>query len=272
MGGTEAVIGDSIMASGDRPRRPGRRAGARAGLPSPIPKAVGLGKDSSRECIRQQEGNRDGTERALTRLRARRFVGRRLSAGAAGHLPPNPGRSKKMRHQRPKRLLTLLLALPLLAMPAIASAERIQASLIGYEEVPSVSTVASGDFKAQISPDGQTIDYELTYSGLQAPVQQAHIHVAQLSVNGSIVIWLCQTNTPFIDPTNRAPVCPQQGTVRGTITSANVIAGSMTSQQLKAGGLAEVIAAIRAGAAYANVHTSLSPGGEIRAQIHASQK
>ena len=53
-----------------------------------------------------------------------------------------------MRHQRPKRLLTLLLALPLLAMPAIASAERIQASLIGYEEVPSVSTVARGDFNA----------------------------------------------------------------------------------------------------------------------------
>jgi len=43
MGGTEAVIGDSIMASGNRPRRSGRRAGARAGLPSPIPKAVGLG-------------------------------------------------------------------------------------------------------------------------------------------------------------------------------------------------------------------------------------
>jgi len=73
-------------------------------------------------------------------------------------------------------------------MPAIASAERIKASLIGYEEVPSVSTVARGDFNAQISPNDQSIDYELTYSGLQASVQQAHIHVAQLSVNGSIVI------------------------------------------------------------------------------------
>src|SRR5215468_5348198 len=230
MGGTEAVIGDSIMASGNRPRRSGRRAGARAGLPSPIPKAVGLGKDSSRERTRQQEGNRDGTERAPTRLRARRFVGRSLSTGAAAHLPPNPGRSKKMRHQRPKRLLTLLLALPLLAMPPIASAERIKASLIGYDEVPSVSTVALGDFNAQISPNDQSIDYELTYSGLQASVQQAHIHVAQLSVNGSIVIWLCQTATPFLDPTGHAPQCPQAGTVTGTITSANVIAGSMPAQ------------------------------------------
>jgi len=187
-------------------------------------------------------------------------------------ISPNPGRSKKMRRQRPKRLLTLLLALPLLAMPAIASAERIQASLIGYEEVPSVSTVAKADFNAQISPDGQSIDYELTYSGLQGTVQQAHIHVAQLSVNGSIVIWLCHTASPFIDPTGLAPVCPQQGTVRGTITKANVIAGSITSQQLTASDLAEVIAAIRAGAAYANVHTNLSPGGEIRGQISASRK
>jgi hypothetical protein len=41
----------------------------------------------------------------------------------------------------------------------------------------------------------------------------------------------------------------------------------MAPQQLTAGDLAEVIRAIRAGAAYANVHTDLSPGGEIRGQI-----
>ena len=177
-----------------------------------------------------------------------------------------------MRHSRPKRLLTLLLTLPLLAVPAVASAERIQTSLTGYEEVPVVSTPASGEFRGQISPDGTSIDYELSYSGLNGTVQQGHIHVAQLSVNGSIVIWLCQTATPFLDPTGHAPQCPQSGTVTGTITSANVIAGSMAPQQLTAGDLAEVIAAIRAGAAYANVHTNLSPGGEIRGQIGASSR
>jgi hypothetical protein len=90
-----------------------------------------------------------------------------------------------------------------------------------------------------ISRDNQAIDYELTYSGLQGTVQQAHIHVAQLSVNGSIVT--------------------------GIITAANVIAASNASQQIAAGELAEVIAAIRAGVAYANVHTTpLSPRGEVR--------
>ena len=90
-------------------------------------------------------------------------------------------------------------------MPAVASAERIQATLTGYEEAPAVSTVASGEFRAMISRDNQAIDYELTYSGLQGTVQQAHIHVAQLSVNGSIVIWLCQTAaTPA---PARCPLC-----------------------------------------------------------------
>jgi hypothetical protein len=46
----------------------------------------------------------------------------------------------------------------------------------------------------------------------------------------------------------------------------------MAPQQLTTGDLAEIIAAIRAGAAYANVHTNLSPGGEIRGQIRASHR
>src|SRR5215468_3993992 len=177
-----------------------------------------------------------------------------------------------MRLSRSQRLLTFLFTLQLAAVPAVASAERIQAALTGYEEVPAVNTVASGEFRAKISPDGQTIEYELSYSGLQGTVQQAHIHVAQLSVNGSIVIWLCQTAAPFLDPTSKAPQCPPSGTVTGTITPANVIAGSMAPQQLTAGDLADVIAAIRAGAAYANVHTNLSPGGEIRGQVQGSSR
>jgi hypothetical protein len=61
--------------------------------------------------------------------------------------------------------------------------------------VPAVSTPASGEFKASISPDDGLIEYELSYSGLVGTVQQAHIHFGQPAVNGSIVIWLCQTAT-----------------------------------------------------------------------------
>jgi len=93
-------------------------------------------------------------------------------------------------------------------------------------------------------------------------------------VNGSIVIWLCQTTTTPAPPAvaGLTPFCPQSGSVSGTITAANVIAAATTSQLITAGELDEVIAAIRAGVAYANVHaTPLNPGGEIRGQIQADK-
>jgi len=170
-----------------------------------------------------------------------------------------------------KRLGSLIAVMAgLLVTATMANAERIEADLTGFEEVPSVSTLASGEFLARISRDEESIEYVLRYRGLQGTVTQGHIHIAQLSVNGSIVIWLCQTGTNK-DPTNLSSQCSAgketEAVVTGKITSANVIDGSMAPQQLTAGDLAEVIRAIRAGAAYANVHTDLSPGGEIRGQI-----
>jgi CHRD domain len=159
----------------------------------------------------------------------------------------------------------------LVAIATLATAEQIGALLTGYEESPSVSTTGTGEFTATIAPDGDTIFYSETFSGLQGTVTQSHIHVGQLGVNGSVVIFLCQTAANS-DPTGLAPQCPQEGSVSGTITAANVIAGATASQQLVAGDLAAVITAIRAGAAYANIHTTPSPGGEIRGQIRIIAK
>lgn len=151
-----------------------------------------------------------------------------------------------------------------LAAPSAFADDTIRAKLTGYQEVPSVSTVAKGEFAAEVAEDGLSFDYELTFSGLQGQVVMSHIHFGQGSVNGSIIIWLCGTTT------NPGPAgtqsCPQSGTISGTITSANVVAGA-TTQQLGAGEFAEALAAMRAGVAYANVHTTISPGGEIRGQL-----
>jgi CHRD domain len=154
---------------------------------------------------------------------------------------------------------------------------RLRATLIGYDEVPSVSTGAMGRFRAEIADDEQSIDYTLSYDGIASIVNQSHIHFAQKSVNGVIVVWLCQgaTRAPaavaLITP--ECPAAPG-GMVSGTITSANVVAqvaGSAgAAQQINQGELAEVIAAIRAGRAYANLHSSVSPGGEIRGQIRTN--
>jgi len=173
-----------------------------------------------------------------------------------------------------KKLAITAAVLAAFAAATTARAEQVRATLIGYEEVPVVSTVASGDFVGTISKDDLAIDYQLTYSGLQGNVLQAHIHVAQPGVSGSIVIWLCQTAAQPAPAAVSAltPTCPQAGTVSGQITAANVIAGSTVSQQLAAGELDEVLAAIRGGVAYANVHTTLSTPGEIRGQLKASSR
>jgi hypothetical protein len=161
------------------------------------------------------------------------------------------------------------------ALGVASGDDKIRARLTGYEEVPPVSTVASGKFEARISSDESLIQYELSYSGLQGTVQQAHIHFAQKAVNGSIVIWLCQTaTTPAPGAVaGLTPFCPQSGTVTGQITAANVVAAGTVSQQIVAGELAEVIAAIHARRAYVNVHsTPLTPGGEIRGQVQADDE
>jgi hypothetical protein len=153
----------------------------------------------------------------------------------------------------------------LVAFPAFADRDtEIRTPLTGFEEVPSVSTRARGELYLRIDGTKEFVNYELTYSNLQGQVRQAHIHFAQTGVNGPIVVWLCGTSfNPGPDGTQP---CPQSGTVRGMITASNVLASPAT-QLLAAGELSEVISAMMSGAAYANVHTDLAPGGEIRGQL-----
>ena len=54
------------------------------------------------------------------------------------------------------------------------------------------------------------------------------------------------------------------GSITGTITPANVVAP--VAQGFDPGDLAPVVKAIRAGVAYANMHTAKFPGGGIRGQ------
>lgn len=148
--------------------------------------------------------------------------------------------------------------------------DNIRARLSGFQEVPVVSTVATGRFAAEISRDEQSIDWALSYTALQGDVLQAHIHVAQKDVNGVIVIWLCgtgATGTSLAGPAGTQTCTPGSGEFSGTARAENVVAPTPAPQQILAGELAEVIRAIRAGLAYVNVHTNLSPGGEIRGQV-----
>ena len=154
--------------------------------------------------------------------------------------------------------------LAVLAVGSYAGAEggkqNVKADLNGFLEVPSVSSTGTGSFEAEIDEDAGTISYTLTYSGLEgSSTLFAHIHLGQRSVNGGVSAFLCGGGgKPVCDPTSDS--------VSDTILPADVI--GPTAQGIAAGEFAELVAAIRAGRAYANVHTNKHPGGEIRGQIN----
>lgn len=127
--------------------------------------------------------------------------------------------------------------------------------MTSYQEVPSVSTSGRGRFEAKIK--GSTIEYKLTYSGLSTAAAAAHIHLGQIGANGGIAAFLCGGGGK--------PACPASGTVSGTIVASDVIGPA--TQGIAPGEIAELIAALRAGVTYANVHTSNFPAGELRGQI-----
>lgn len=167
-------------------------------------------------------------------------------------------------------LLTLALTGSVLAVTyAQGGPTRVRAELQGLNEVPAVSTPASGRFRAVIDERGERVSYELSYSNLQADVLMSHIHIRQPDVNGGIMLWLCGTSS------NPGPagtqVCPgpRDGVVTGEFTAADV--QLVMTQGIAPGEFAEVIQAIRNGIAYVNVHTQQSPGGEIRGQVRPGQ-
>jgi len=154
------------------------------------------------------------------------------------------------------------------AVCAAAAEETVTTRLVGYQETPTINSAASGQFKASIHDDGTAIDYELTYKDLSSsPPLQAHIHFGRPGLAGGVVLFLCTNLAP---PTGvpTPPACPAApATVTGTLTAANVLAVSAQGIDAGAAGFAEMLKAIRSDAAYANVHTTLHPSGEIRGRL-----
>ena len=157
----------------------------------------------------------------------------------------------------------------LLAATAVAAAggggapsARFAATLSGYEEVPAVSTTATGGFVAALTADG--VAWRLRYTGIEGgAVQQAHIHLGQRRVNGGVSAFLC-SNLPAA-PAGVQPCPPPPATLTGTIRAADVVGPA--NQGIAPGELAELVRAMRAGVTYANVHSAAFPAGEIRGQL-----
>ena len=107
-------------------------------------------------------------------------------------------------------------------------------TMVGANEVPPVTTTATGTGTVTISPDRMVVA-KITITGMTAVA--AHIHEAADGKNGPVIV-------PF------------------TMTSPNVFeapAGAMLTEAQ--------YASFKAGNLYVNAHSKEHPGGEIRAQL-----
>ena len=150
---------------------------------------------------------------------------------------------------------------------AVASGDggrsKFSTDLVGYEEVPAVSTDGGGSFRARDLHGRRTRSGTSSRTAAcEGNVTQAHIHFGQKDVSGGISVFLCSNlgNGPA-----GTQACPPSGTVTGTIRPVDVIGPA--GQGIAAGEFDELVQALRTGVAYANVHSDAHPDGEIRGQL-----
>ena len=116
----------------------------------------------------------------------------------------------------------------------LASAEDVKVKLTGAEEVPAVTTSATGTGTITIGAD-KAVSGSVKTTGIEGTA--AHIHLAPAGKNGPPVITL----TKGEDGTWKVP----EGAV---LTDAQLVS-------------------YKAGELYVNVHSAANKGGEIRAQL-----
>lgn len=149
----------------------------------------------------------------------------------------------------------------LAATPGTALAGK---GMTGYQIAPAISSPGTGTCKVKAAKDGLSIDVELTYSDLEEPPNQAHVHLGQSGVTGGIVFFVC-TNLGN-GPVGTPPCSPSPATLTRTIGVADITSFA-SAQGIAAGEIDEAIAAIKKRALYCDVHTSTWPSGEIRQQL-----
>jgi hypothetical protein len=175
------------------------------------------------------------------------------------------------------KLRRLILALALVASLAatatvLAESLNFNTHLSGDQEVPIAvvnDSLAQGQANFKLSDDETELSYKLIFSNIDNAFM-AHIHIGPAGANGPIVVWLFPSTTPGPGPLGAGRMDGVQA--EGTITAAD-LAGPLTGHPFS-----ELVAAIRAGNAYVNVHTDdgVAPtntgpgdfrGGEIRGQL-----
>ena len=135
--------------------------------------------------------------------------------------------------------------------------------------MPAHDTQGQAQAIFHLSTDGSSLEYKLIAANIDN-VFMAHIHMQVPGQNGPIVVWLYPSTAPVPGPPGAGRT---DGVLaEGTITAANLI-GPLAGHPLS-----DLVAAMRTGNAYVNLHTNDGvdgidtgagdfPGGEIRADI-----
>jgi hypothetical protein len=110
-----------------------------------------------------------------------------------------------------------------------------------------------------LNSDG-TLSYELRAAGPIANVTAAHIHLGARAQNGPVVLFLFSSGSPQNFQTGDL-------ISSGTVNDSNVIARPNFTPTI-----AELVERIRQQRAYANLHTTAHPGGEVRGQVFVSDR
>jgi hypothetical protein len=136
-----------------------------------------------------------------------------------------------------------------------ASVVTLTANLSGLNEVPPVSTPASGTAIVTIDTDTRAWTMNIAFSGLSAPVTVAHIHRAPVGVNGPVIVGL--------DGMPLSGGRPTWNLIAPGSTSLNT-GGALNAPFLFPA--AELENLLR-GNTYVNIHSQAFPGGEIRGNL-----
>jgi hypothetical protein len=163
------------------------------------------------------------------------------------------------------RVMVIVAAVTTLMVAGVVYAEgTFEATLVGTEEVPPVQTATKGKALVVFNADDTAASFRLQVRrGVR--ITQAHIHCAPQGVNGPIVAFLAGLNSQGYDVDGFFPWINS-----ATLTDTSVIPSDPVSKPAcpnTINNLRDLIAAIRAGNAYVNVHSIAYPGGEVRGQL-----
>ena len=148
---------------------------------------------------------------------------------------------------------------------ALATPITFGANLTGAAEIPPTATTGTGFATVVLDPAAHTLHVDVTFSGLTSGTTASHIHCCVPSVqppNGNLLV---ATTTPTFAG---FPLGVTSGNYDNTLDltlSTSYNATYITNNGgTTASAEAALLAAIAAGKAYFNLHSTSVPGGEIR--------